>query len=222
MTHKVLVVAPHPDDETLGCGGTLLRLAEQGAELGWLIVTGMGDDYSYSQRQERTDTIARVTKAYGFASVIELNLPTAQLDILPMGELVSAIGKTFTEFRPEWLLLPHHGDAHSDHRRVFEACAACSKWFRYPFIQRVMSYETLSETDAALPRAGDLFQPNVFFDIDAQLARKLEIMAMYAGECGEFPFPRSADALTAQARLRGAQCGYPAAEAFMLLRERHG
>jgi LmbE family N-acetylglucosaminyl deacetylase len=148
-------------------------------------------------------------------------LPAAGLDTLPMSELVAAIGKTVTEYKPDWLLLPHSGDVHSDHRRVFEACAACSKWFRYPYIKRIMSYETLSETDAALPGVGHGFQPNVFFDISAQLDRKLEIMALYAAECGDFPFPRSAEALTAQARLRGAQCGYAAAEALMLLKERN-
>jgi LmbE family N-acetylglucosaminyl deacetylase len=221
MNHKVLVVAPHPDDETLGCGGTLLRLAEQGAGLAWLIVTGMTEDYSDTQHRERSEAIEQVNKAYGFEQVFQLDLPTAGLDMVPMSELVTAIGKTVTAYRPHWLLLPHRGDVHSDHRRVFEACAACSKWFRYPHIKRIMSYETLSETDATLPGADNGFQPNVFFDIGAQLARKLEIMALYAAECGEFPFPRSAEALTAQARLRGAQSGYAAAEAFMLLRERN-
>jgi len=221
MKNKILVVAPHPDDETLGCGGTLLRLAEQGASLGWLIVTGMTERYSDAQRQERANTITKVTAAYGFDSVYQLNQPTAELDGLPISQLIEAIGGAFENFQPDWLLLPHRGDVHTDHRVVFDACAACSKWFRYPSIKRVMSYETLSETDFALPTGDAVFHANVFFDITAQLQRKLDIMAMYSGECGEFPFPRSAEALTAQARLRGAQSGYPAAEAFMLLRERN-
>lgn len=222
MTDRLLVVAPHPDDETLGCGGTLLKLAAQGTRLAWLIVTDMTGDYSAEQHRQRTETIDRVSRAYGFEQVYQLGLPSAALDTRPTGELVGAIGAVFNAFRPEWLLLPHRGDVHSDHRLVFDACAACSKWFRYPFIRRVMSYETLSETEAALSVAGDaVFQPNVFFDIGAQLTRKLEIMAMYSTECGEFPFPRSAEALTALAQLRGAQAGYRAAEAFMLLRERN-
>lgn len=219
--NTVLVVAPHPDDETLGCGGTLLRLVEQGASLNWLIVTGMTDRYSEEQRKERAASIANVTAAYGFDSVYQLDKPTAELDTLPMSELIEAISGVFNNLRPDWVLLPHCGDVHSDHRVVFDACAACSKWFRYPFIKRIMSYETLSETDFALTTGEQVFQPNVFFDIQPQLARKLEIMAMYPGECGEFPFPRSAKAITAQAHLRGAQSGYPAAEAFMLLRERN-
>ncbi len=219
--NTVLVVAPHPDDETLGCGGTLLRLAEQGASLNWLIVTSITDRYSDGLRKERTDSITNVTAAYGFDSVHQLDKPTAELDTLPMSELIETISAVFNTVQPDWILLPHSGDVHSDHRVVFDACAACSKWFRYPFIKRILSYETLSETDFSLSINEHIFQPTVFFDIHQQLARKLEIMAMYPGECGEFPFPRSAKALTAQAHLRGAQSGYPSAEAFMLLRERN-
>ncbi len=218
---KILVVAPHPDDETLGCGGTLLQMAEQGDSLGWLIVTGMTDNYSELQQRERADTIARVTAAYGFEHVYPLDLPTAALDTLPLGDVIDAIGTAINDFQPDCLLVPHCGDVHSDHRIVFDACAACSKWFRYPSIKRLMSYEIVSETDFALPGNGDSFQPNVFFNISRQLQRKLDIMALYPDECGEFPFPRSAEVLTALARLRGSQSGYQAAEAFMLLRERN-
>jgi len=219
-TNSVLVVAPHPDDETLGCGGTLLRLAERGTRVGWLIVTGMTDNYSDTQRQKRVDTIAKVTTAYAFEQTYSLNLPTIALDTLPMSKVIDAISTAFNDFQPDELLLPHRGDVHSDHRVVFDACTACSKWFRYPFIKRIMSYETLSETDFALPGSSH-FQPNVFFDISQHLQRKLEIMALYQDECGEFPFPRSTEGLTAQAQLRGSQSGYQAAEAFMLLRERN-
>jgi N-acetylglucosamine malate deacetylase 1 len=220
--NKVLVVAPHPDDETLGCGGTLLRLAEQGAQLGWLIVTGLTDHYSDAQRKERDSTIDRVSAAYDFDKTYSLDLPTTALDTLPMGDIIEVISNAINDFQPDWLLLPHHGDVHSDHRIVFDACAACSKWFRYPSIKRVMSYETLSETDFALPSSGrPIFQPNYFVNISDQLTRKLEIMSLYDSELGEFPFPRSLTALEAQARLRGAQSGYHAAEAFMLLRERY-
>jgi LmbE family N-acetylglucosaminyl deacetylase len=218
---NILVVAPHPDDETLGCGGTLLRMAAQGANINWLIVTSMTERYSDEQRKGRADTIEKVSAAYSFDSVHQLNKPAAELDMLPMSELIEAIGAVFTDLQPDLLLLPHRGDVHSDHRVIFDACAACSKWFRYPFIKRMMSYETLSETDASLTNNENPFQANVFFDISDQLTRKLEIMSMYPGECDEFPFPRSAKALTAQAHLRGAQSGYHAAEAFMLLRERN-
>ena len=221
MKNKIIVVAPHPDDETLGCGGTLLRFAEQGASLAWLIVTGMTDHYTQAQRQARSDTISKITAAYGFDEVYQLEQPTAELDTIPMNHLVESIGKAFESYQPDGVLLPHRNDVHTDHRVVFDACAGCSKWFRYPSIKRLMSYETLSETDFALPNGEQTFQPNVFFDINAYLSRKLEIMAMYPDECSDFPFPRSATAITAQAQLRGAQSGYQAAEAFMLLRERN-
>jgi len=181
-TNTVLVVAPHPDDETLGCGGSLLRLAEDGATLIWLIVTGMDGNpvYTAAQRQTRAKTIKQISAAYPFAKTIEPGLPTAQLDTLPVDELVATLGKIINDVQPHYLLLPHAGDVHSDHRVVFDACAACSKWFRYPSIKRVMSYETLSETDFALPGSGrPAFQPNYFINISDQLTRKLEIMSLY-------------------------------------------
>ncbi len=219
--NRLLVVAPHPDDETLGCGGTLLRLSTQGVSLGWLVVTAMTEQYEASRREAREETITRVAAAYGFEQVFSPGLPAAALDTLPRKELLSAIGGAINDFQPDALLLPHRGDVHSDHRVVFDACAAYGKWFRYPFIKRIMSYETLSETDFALPIGNNVFLPNVYYYISEHLQQKLDILDLYSDECGDFPFPRSAEAITALARLRGSQSGYQAAEAFMLLRERN-
>jgi LmbE family N-acetylglucosaminyl deacetylase len=109
---------------------------------------------------------------------------------------------------------------HTDHRAVFDAGAACAKWFRYNSIRRVFAYETLSETEFTLD-AQPPFAPNFFVDITNFLERKLEIMAVYQSEMSEFPFPRSVEAIRALASLRGASSGFRAAEAFQLLRERY-
>jgi len=108
---------------------------------------------------------------------------------------------------------------HTDHRAVFDAAAACTKWFRYPSVKRVLAYETLSETDFGLGTELG-FRPNVFVDISPFLERKLQAMDIYASEIAPFPFPRSQDALRALARVHGTSSGYHAAEAFQLLRER--
>ncbi len=221
MSERVLVIAPHPDDETLGCGGTLLRMRESGAQLAWLIVTRISEEAGFTPArvQSRDSEIDQVRGLLGFAEVFQLALPTRQLDAIPMAELVEQFSAVFKTFAPEHVFLPHRSDVHSDHRVVFDAGAACAKWFRYPSVRRLLSYETISETDFCLDTRSP-FQPNCFVDITRYLERKLEVVAAYESELGEFPFPRSIDAIRSLAAVRGAASGFEAAEAFELLRER--
>jgi N-acetylglucosamine malate deacetylase 1 len=222
MSDRVLVVAPHPDDETLGCGGTILRLADEGATIAWLIVTSMpeSEEYPEDRRAARQAEISKVRDLYGFREVFPLDLPTRTLDTYPVADLVAAFSAVFKAYRPTQVFLPHRRDVHTDHRAVFDAGAACSKWFRYDTVRRVFAYETLSETEFTLDPQ-QAFQPNFFVDITAFLERKLEIMAVYKSEMHDFPFPRSIEAIRALASLRGATSGFRAAEAFQLLRERY-
>ena len=220
MKRSILVVAPHPDDETLGCGGALLRHKAEGDSLHWVIVTSMPRDaYPATHRKRRAAELREVGRRYGFASTRELGFPTAGLESVPRSELVDKMSAAFKAARPDVAYLPHPGDVHSDHRVAFEAATACAKWFREPAPRRVLAYETLSETDAALDATAQPFRPNVFVDITAHLERKLDILQCYAGEIGEFPFPRSLEAVRSLARVRGAAAGCAAAEAFQLLKE---
>jgi LmbE family N-acetylglucosaminyl deacetylase len=221
MIESTLVIAPHPDDEILGCGGTLLRRKDEGGRLGWLIVTGMTESAAWSEDriQERNAEIARVATTVGFDEVFDLRLPPACLDQFPVGDLVAKFSGVFKAFNPTEVLVPHRGDVHSDHRVVFDVSAACTKWFRYPTIRRVLAYETVSETEFGLAKE-TAFQPNFFVDISIYIEKKLEIMAIYKSELADFPFPRSLRAVRALAEWRGANAGYFAAEAFELLRER--
>jgi len=221
---KTLVVAPHPDDELLGCGGTLLRRTDEGATVGWLLMTAITEEGGWRREriEQRAREIERVRDGLGIAQqhLYRLDFPTAQLDQQPMDTLVSRVSEVFRDFEPEEVLLPHPGDAHSDHRITFDAVSACTKWFRYPSVRRVLTYETLSETDAGLDPTR-VFQPTVFVDVSDYLERKIELMRVYESEMGEFPFPRSEKALRAQAEACGAGGGFDAAEGFMLMRERN-
>ena len=219
--NTVLVIAPHPDDETLGCGGTLLRHIANGDTVHWLIVTDMQTEYGFSEMQvnRRQTEIQKVTTAFGFSKVHSLGLPPAKLDTLPITDLVSSIGQVIKDILPTVVYLPFRGDVHTDHATVFDAAVSCAKWFRYVSILRVLCYETPSETEFGLNPEGARFSPNSFVDITPYIDRKIEIAQMYEGEMGEFPFPRSADALRALAQVRGATCGCHAAESFMVLRE---
>jgi LmbE family N-acetylglucosaminyl deacetylase len=218
---KTLVISPHPDDEILGCGGTLLRRASEGAELGWLIVTGMSTDAGWSSESvvERDEEIAKVASLVGFSTIVDLRLSPAHLEELPMAGLITRFSDVFNEFSPEEVFVAHRSDVHTDHRVVFDAAAACTKWFRNPTVRRVLAYETVSETEFGLD-PNDVFRPNYFVDISDFLESKLRVMAVYQSEMEEFPFPRSPEAIRALATWRGSTAGFVAAEAFQLLRER--
>jgi len=212
-----LIVAPHPDDETFGCGGTILRSIREGADVHWLIATTMRGTGEYNEKQvsKRDRLIDSVAAAYGFADVHRLDFPASTLDTVGLKPLVQAIGTVMKQIEPNLVYAPFRHDVHSDHRVVFDAVVACSKWFRNPGIHRLLCYETLSETNFGI----EPFHPTVFLDISTELPRKLEIAQLYADELGTHPFPRSLDSCQALALLRGSQSGYGAAEAFQLVRE---
>lgn len=220
---KVLVVAPHADDEVLGCGGVLLRRATEGCETAWLLVASMkpGPIWSAAQVAEREVALRKVCLGLGIspARFFRLDHLPAHLDKISRDDLVGEISSLFERYQPDEVYLPCPGDAHNDHRIVFEASAAAAKWFRRPSIRRILCYETLSETEAAFA-GGSTFRPDVFVNISEHLDKKIELMGHYATEMAPFPFPRSAEAIRALAHFRGAQSGFRAAEAFQLLRER--
>lgn len=217
----VLVVAPHPDDETLGCGGTLARHKSEGDSIHWLIVTRMDPTVGFGKEQitHREAQLRHVADSYSFDSVNQLDFITTRLDELPMGKIISSISSIMKSITPETVYLPYRGDVHTDHRVVFDAVISCTKWFRYPCIRRILAYETLSETEFCINPDSNGFRPNVFVDISDHMNKKLQIMDIYASEIGAFPFPRSIESVKALAALRGATAGCETAEAFMLLKE---
>ncbi len=219
---RILVVAPHPDDETLGCGGTLLKARDNADEIFWLIVTDLRTqvDIKASKLEKREEEIHRVAKAYRVKETIKLGFPSTMLDNFAISHLISKMSAVVKRIEPNDVYLPYRRDAHSDHRVVFDAGAAVCKWFRYPSISRILSYETQSETDFDIAPDSIGFRPNIFSDISAHLKEKVEIAAIFESEFSEHPFPRSEKAIKALATLRGSASGFEAAEAFMLLRER--
>ena len=218
---KVLIVAPHADDESLGCGGTILRHISEGDEVHWLLVTGMSEASGFTENQikAREEEIIQVHARYGLAERYELYLTPARLETLPKGEIVNAISTIIKRVEPEIVYTVYRNDAHSDHEIVFDAVMSSTKSFRYPFIKRVLVYETISETDFGMKPEDGGFRPNVFNNISDFLEEKLNILDIFESEMGDFPFPRSRKVLTALSQLRGAQSNCEAAEAFMLIKE---
>lgn len=214
---KVLVVAVHPDDETLGCGGTLLKHKFNNDSINWLICTTVDENHQYYNHREKE--IEKVSKLYGFDEVYNLRLKTMRVDEYSATVLIQSISDVINKVKPDILYLPFKGDVHSDHRKIFEACFSCTKSFRYPFIKKVYMVETLSETEFAPSTKEDYFVPNVFVDISDFFNDKIRIMKIYESEIGSHPFPRSLRNIESLATLRGATAGCEYAESFMLLKE---
>lgn len=220
MAKKVLVVSAHPDDETLGAGGTLLRHIEQGDEVYWLIITNIFEDQGFSAERikSRQKEISEVAGVYGFKKTVKLDYPTMSLSSTTLIELIPDVSNVFQDIRPEIIYTMNRSDAHSDHRVIFDAVMACTKSFRYPFIHEVLMYECISETEFAPVLPENVFQPNCLVDVSDVMDKKIEIMNIYQSEIGEHPFPRSERNIRALATFRGATAGVEYAEAFQILK----
>lgn len=217
---RVMVVAPHPDDEVLGCGGVMARHAEQGDEVHVTVVT-RGDANLYSD--EAVAGVRAEAKAahdlLGVQRTHFLNFPAPRLDTVPRHELADALRRTILDVAPEVVYLPHAGDIHHDHGEVYHATlVACRPLPGCP-VSRLLCYETLSETEWAPPIAGQGFHPTVFTGISGQLQKKLDAMSCYQSQFREPPHTRSLLSIESLARHRGMTVGVEAAEAFVLVRE---
>ena len=220
--NKILVIAPHPDDETLGCGGTILKHKANNDEVEWLIITGMLEEYGWSAKniEKRDKEIKQVNNIYQFSKVHKLNFPAANLDQIKMSDFVKGISSIIKLVKPNLIYMPFRFDVHSDHQITAKAVQSCIKRFRYPYINKVLMYETVSETDQNFIE-GRAFRPNVFINIDNFIDQKIDIMNIYLSEIGIHPFPRSEIAIRALANLRGSQSFNKYAEAFELVFECH-
>lgn len=215
---RVLVVSPHPDDETLGAGGTILRLISEGHEVFWLNITAMlsTDKFPEELLRKREIQLKEIESFYSFKGIFHLNYPTTELENVDSSQAIEKIGNVIKEIEPEVLILPDYNDAHSDHKWVFDWCYACSKVFRFPYIKQILTMEIISETDFGKPE--NLFAPNLFVDITDYMEKKIQALNIYGTEIAAPPFPRNEENIRALATVRGAAAGVRYAEAFRLIK----
>ena len=219
----VLVVIPHADDEILGCGGTLAKHTACGDHVHALVVTrGAKDLFTQKERARTRSELKQALSVVGAKGCYFLDFPAPKLDIVPNHKIADGIKKVLASVKPSIVYLPHRGDIHVDHKAVYNATLVAARPTQGDCIRRLLSYETLSETDWASPSAEDAFVPTVFIDISSHIETKLKAMACYRSQLKDPPHPRSLDALKALARLRGSTVGFEWAEAFMLVREKIG
>ena len=220
---KVMVIATHADDEILGCGGTLARHTAHGEEVHVLVVTrGAKEIFSDKQMARVRSELKQALSVVGAKGCYFLDFPAPKLDTVPNHKIADGIKKVLASVKPSIVYLPHRGDIHVDHKAVYNATLVAARPTQGDWIKRLLSYETLSETDWASPSAEDAFVPTVFIDISSHIETKLKAMGCYQSKLKPTPHPRSLDALKALARLRGSTVGFEWAEAFMLVREKIG
>lgn len=220
MSKKVLVIAPHPDDEVIGCGGTIARHTALGDEVQVAVVSrGALDMYALEEEEQVRRELAEAHRILGITEVHFLDFPAPKLDTIPGYQLADAIHQVIQSFHPHLIYLPHRGDIHIDHQAVFQATLVAARPINQCSVRKLLCYETLSETEWAAPVGSDVFVPMVFVDITDYLELKLKAMSCYQAELKQAPHPRSLAAIEALARLRGTTVSLPAAEAFMVVRE---
>ena len=218
-SQQILVVAPHADDETLGCGGLILKLLNQGVNVHWCVVTSpKKPEYSADFVAKRAVTLEAVKNAFGFKTLQLFDFSPASLQPSDKPELIKRFADLYKKLSISTILVPHRNDAHSDHCIVFDAAIAASKWFRSRSINNILSYETLSETEFQVRPGEGYFHPNYFVNITDEFEKKCEIMSLYESELGIFPFPRSLTGIKSLSQYRGLQSGANHAESFQILK----
>lgn len=225
---NVLVFAPHPDDEVLGCGGTIARYIKEGNDVYVCVVTSgfppiYEKDYRLAQEKGwphvQYPDIMKAHRLLGIKETFFLQFPTVMLETVPRHELNGKVGELVQRLKPEVVFIPHFGDMQRDHTIVSEAVMVAVRPKYDGTVRYVYSYETLSETEWNIPHAANAFIPNTFVDIEPYLENKKKAMSCFTTQICEFPNPRSIEAVEALAKLRGSTMGAKAAEAFALIRE---
>jgi LmbE family N-acetylglucosaminyl deacetylase len=224
-SNSVLIIAAHPDDEILGCGGTMTRLAREGHEVRIAIVAE-GISSRYAQREDADQQQLKHLHAQaqhaankvGAKELVLCKLPDNRLDTVPLLDVVKLVEELITRFRPEAIYTHHPGDLNVDHGVVHRAVLTATRPVPGQCVSEIYAFEVPSSTEWAFQRLEPVFRPNVFVDITETLETKIEALACYDTETRKFPHPRSAEALRAIATRWGSVAGFPAAEAFELIR----
>jgi LmbE family N-acetylglucosaminyl deacetylase len=222
---SALVVAAHPDDEVLGCGGTIASLAKAGIAVRIaFLADGVGARKNNSEAAATHDAVlqARVTSAdhasalLGAEIVYRGDLPDNRLDTVPLLDVVKIVERLVDELLPDIVFTHHVGDLNVDHRQVHRAVVtACRPQLGHP-VRGLLFFEVPSSTEWQPPGSGPAFVPNWFYDVSATLTAKRAALEAYAVEMRGWPHSRSYEAVEHLARWRGASIGVDAAEAFML------
>ena len=216
----VLVIAPHPDDEVLGCGGAIAKHASLGDEVFVSIVTkGTAPMFPESLVEQTRDECRRADSYLGVKETIFLDFPAARLEEVPRHEFNDSFIRLVQRLKPEIVYIPHRGDMQLDHKMVVDAAMVALRPKYDHVVKKIYAYETMSETGWDVPNTVNEFIPTCYVDISDWLKNKIEALGMFNTQIADFPNARSIEAVEALSKYRGATMGMKAAEAFVVVRD---
>jgi len=224
-TTDALVIAAHPDDEVLGCGGALARWTDEGSTVNVVFLAdGVGGRKETRQSYEsesacRREAARSACSMLGTEPPAFCDLPDNRLDTLPLLNITQLVEQFIREYHPGTVLTHHAGDVNIDHQRVHQAVVTACRPQPGHSVRQLLFFEVASSTEWQPPGSAPVFAPNVFVDISSTLERKLAALRAYEEELRPWPHTRSIEAVEHQARWRGATVGREAAEAFILGRD---
>lgn len=222
MNNKVLIIAPHADDEIIGCGATIAKHVDDGDEVVIVIATNaaIGAPELYTEngiklvRKEALDA----HKLLGVKKTLFLDFPAPALNAFPEYKISTELSSIFNKYTPSYLYIPHPGDIHQDHKAIYRASLVSARPLKGNKIGNIYCYETLSETEWT-PMQEKPFVPNHFVDVTNYFHKKIEAMNCYHSQIKNFPYPRSIESFESLAKFRGSIIGVEKAEAFEVERQ---
>ena len=218
---NVLIIAPHMDDEVLGCGGTIARHVDKGDSVYVCFIAHRIYNHKFDKARNEIEKqhAARAKKILGYKDSVFFELQDERLDA-SVQDIIILLEKYVNDVRPNIVYIPFIGDNNQDHRAVFDAARVVLRPAATSFVNRIYMYEVPSSTDQSPPLADNTFLPNYYVDIAKYIDKKIKTFRCYETEKREYPHPRSEKALKILAQKRGIEIGFEYAETFMILREK--
>lgn len=217
--NKILVIAAHPDDEVLGCGGIIKKHSNAGGKVFVLFLTN-GSTIRYGKKMKKVlqNNAKECAKALGVQEIYFKDLPEQELDNIPLINIVKEIERIIEKVKPGIIYTHYKGDINQDHKAVSQATLIAARP-KNQHVKEIYSYELLSSTEWSAPFQENIFMPNVFVDITKEIQEKIKAFKKYQSQIEKWPHPRSIEGIEVLARYRGMQANLLFAEAFLLIRK---